>query len=185
MIRFASVNLFALSTLLIIACEQESSPLTVVPTNTPNFTFTSPAFVNSGDIPPDYTCDGPDLSPPLAWRDAPSTTVSFALIMDDPDARNFTHWVLFNLPPNLRELPQGLPRANHLENGAIHGKGFGGNHYGGPCPPRNAHTYRLVLYALDTMLDLAAGASKENVLKAMEGHILAVATLTGRYERVS
>lgn len=172
--HFASTGLLALSALLLAACGKEASPLTVVPTNTPSFTLTSPAFASGAGIPRDHTCDGPDLSPPLAWRDAPSGVASFALIMDDPGARNFTHWVLFNIPANLRDLPEGLPRVNHLENGAVHGKGFGGNRYGGPCPPGDSpHTYRFVLYALDTTLDTEAGASKENVLKAMEGHILA------------
>ena len=148
-----------------------------------SFTLTSSAFSKNGDIPINHTCDGPDVSPPLAWSDVPEDTVSFALVMDDPDASNFTHWVLFNLPGDLRELSEGVPRQDQLQNGALQGRGFGGNYYGGPCPPSGSHTYRFFLYALGQALDLGPGISKQEVLSAIEGHILGQAQLNGRYSR--
>ncbi len=149
--------------------------------------LSSTAF-NEGDrIPVKYTCDGLDMSPPLAWGEPPQPTRAFALIVDDPDApvRVFTHWVLFNLPADIRQLPEDIPAQQQLENGALQGKNdFGKTGYGGPCPPPGrAHRYRFTLYALDMPLDLKPGASKKQVLDAMEGHILGQGQLTGTYQR--
>ena len=149
--------------------------------------LSSPAFEEGDRIPTKYTCEGQDVSPPLAWIEPPAESQSFVLIVDDPDAPVgvFTHWVLFNLPPDTRELSEAIPAQDQLTSGALQGKNdFGRIGYGGPCsPPGRAHRYRFTLYVLDQPLDLKAGASKKQVLDAMEGHILAQGQLTGTYQR--
>ena len=146
------------------------------------FEITSPAFSAGQMIPAKYTCDGQDISPPLRWGDAPQGTQSFALIADDPDAPRGTwvHWVLFNLPAETHELPEkAVPPA-----GSQQGKNSWGRvGYGGPCPPSGTHRYFFKLYALDTTLNLAAGAGKEQLLRAMTGHILAETEIIGAYRR--
>ena len=149
-------------------------------------TITSTAFEEGGMIPQPYTCDGKDVSPPLKWSGVPDSAKSLALICDDPDAPmgTWVHWVLYNLPANLKELPEAMPADKTLKNGAKHGKNdfhkFG---YGGPCPPGGTHRYFFKLYALDTMLDLEPGATKAELLQAMEGHIVAQGQLMGKYKR--
>lgn len=147
----------------------------------------SSAFQEAGSIPVKYTCDGQDMSPPLAWGEPPQKTKAFALIVDDPDAPGgaFTHWVLFNLPAASRGLPEAMPAQKQLETGALQGKNdFGRIGYGGPCPPRGpAHRYRFTIYVLDSPLNLLAGASRKQVLDAMKGHILVQGQLTGSYRR--
>jgi Raf kinase inhibitor-like YbhB/YbcL family protein len=149
--------------------------------------LTSPAFAGGGEIPVKYSCDGQSISPPLDWGDGPPGTASFALILEDPDApvKNFTHWVIFNLPPDTQGLPEALPRDGTLPSGALQGKnGGGGIGYIGPCPPKGpAHNYVFNLYALDKSLDLAAGATKDQVRQAIQGHILAESMLVGIYQR--
>ena len=149
--------------------------------------ISSPAFKDGERIPAKYTCDGQGISPPLSWGEPPAGTRAFALICDDPDAPSgvFTHWVLFNLPASTRQLPEGVPAQNQLQNGALHGRNdFRRNGYGSPCPPSGpAHRYRFTLYALDKPLDLKAGVSKQQVIDAMKGHILAQGQLTGTYQR--
>ncbi len=149
--------------------------------------LTSTAFEPNGTIPKKYTCDGPDVSPPLAWNDPPAGTQSFALIVDDPDAPagTWVHWVLFNLPASARALPENVPKVEQIADGALQGRNdFRRIGYGGPCPPRGpAHRYFFKLYALDTRLGLRAGASKADVERAMAGHILAQGELVGRYGR--
>jgi Raf kinase inhibitor-like YbhB/YbcL family protein len=152
-------------------------------TTSENFSLTSKGFKQGDMIPSKYTCDGKDVSPPLSWGIVPDGTKTLTLIVDDPDAPGgiFTHWVLFNLPATVTNLPEGVPRLDRLDGGGIQGKNdFGGKGYNGPCPPKR-HTYRFILYALDTELTLKPGATRENVLKAMEGHILARAELDGKY----
>ncbi|MFQ6093600.1 MAG: YbhB/YbcL family Raf kinase inhibitor-like protein [bacterium] len=147
---------------------------------------TSRAFEEGGMIPQKYTCDGEDVSPPLAWTSVPEGTKSLALICDDPDAPmgTWVHWVLFNLPANIKELPENVPPQETLENGAKHGiTDFRRIGYGGPCPPSGTHRYYFKLYALDTELDLEAGITKAELLEAMEGHILAEGRLMGKYKR--
>ena len=146
------------------------------------FTLSSAVFAAGAKIPTKYTCAGEDISPPLAWNDQPQGTQSLALIMDDPDAPAGTwdHWLLVNLPANLRNLPEqaGAPA------GSVDGKNsWGRTGYGGPCPPRGTHRYFFKLYALDTKLDLPTGTTKSQLLRAMEGHILAQAELIGTYSR--
>ncbi len=149
--------------------------------------LTSTAFTPGGSIPKKFTCDGPDVSPALAWTDAPAGTQSLSLIMDDPDAPagTWVHWVLYDLPANTRELPEGVPKDNQLSNGARQGRNdFGRIGYGGPCPPPGpAHRYFFKLYALDAKTSLKAGATKAELERAMKGHILAQAELIGRYQR--
>jgi Raf kinase inhibitor-like YbhB/YbcL family protein len=148
--------------------------------------ITSSAFSEGEMIPTGYTCDGPDISPELAWTGVPETTQSLALICDDPDAPmgTWVHWVLFNIPPGARGLPGEISPDAALENGARHGTNdFGRLGYGGPCPPGGTHRYFFKLYALDTELDLASGITKAQLIEAMEGHILAEAQLMGTYNR--
>ncbi len=150
---------------------------------TGNFSLTSPVFKKGDLIPSKYTCDGKDVSPQLFWGTAPDGTKTITLIVDDPDARAgvFAHWVLFNLPANKTGLPEGVPKINRLEGGGIQGKNdFGRIGYNGPCPPRR-HTYRFIVYALDVELNLKPGATRQEVLKAMEGHVLSKTELDGRY----
>jgi Raf kinase inhibitor-like YbhB/YbcL family protein len=149
--------------------------------------LTTTAFPAGGPIPARYTCDGEDRSPPLAWSGAPAGTAAFALIVDDPDAPRgvFTHWVLYNLPADAGELPEGVPATERLANGALQGvNDFGRVGYSGPCPPPGpAHRYRFTLYALDTALRLGPRATKQAALDAMRGHVLAQGQLTGTYQR--
>ena len=150
------------------------------------FELTSPAFAAGEPIPPRYTCDGDDVSPPLAWSDPPPGTQSLALICDDPDAPvgTWVHWVLYDLPADARELPEAVPADAELPGGGRQGNNSWPRlGYGGPCPPSGSHRYFFKLYALDTVLDLDAGASKKQVLGAMEGHVLAEAELMGVYSR--
>lgn len=146
----------------------------------------STAFDEGGMIPRQYTCDGKDISPPLAWESVPDSTKSIALICDDPDAPmgTWVHWVLYNLPANINELPENIPPQKILENGAKQGTNdFRNIGYGGPCPPGGTHRYYFKIYVLDTVLTLEAGATKTKLLKAMEGHILAEGRLMGKYKR--
>ena len=148
--------------------------------------ITSTAFKEGGMIPKQYTCDGQDMSPPLAWTSIPEGTKSLALISDDPDAPvgTWVHWVLFNLPPEVTELPEHVPPTKTLENGAKHGKNdFRKIGYGGPCPPGGTHRYYFKLYALDTVLDAEPGITKQKLLQAIQGHILAEGQLMGKYTR--
>lgn len=151
--------------------------------------LTSTAFADGATIPVKHTCDGPDVSPPLAWSEAPAGTKSFALIMDDPDAPMglWVHWVLWNLPPATASLPEGVPKTETLKalGGALQGNNTWPKiGYYGPCPPPGKpHRYFFKLYALDTTLNLRAGATKGDVEKAMEGHGLDQAQLMGTYGR--
>ena len=150
------------------------------------FELTGSAFAPGEPIPIAYTCDGDDISPPLEWTDPPAGTQSFALICDDPDAPvgTWVHWVLYNLPASTRALSEAIPPEANLPDGSQHGENsWRRRDYGGPCPPSGTHRYFFKLYALDTALDLDAGAGKEQVLQAMEGHILAQAELMGVYAR--
>ena len=147
---------------------------------------TSSAFEEGGPIPSKHTCDGADVSPALQWDGEPEGTESIALICDDPDAPmgTWVHWVLFNLPAGAKELPESVPPDRNLPTGAVQGvNDFGKIGYGGPCPPGGTHRYFFKIHALDVQLDLNAGANKAQLLKAMEGHILAQGQLMGTYAR--
>jgi Raf kinase inhibitor-like YbhB/YbcL family protein len=146
----------------------------------------SSAFKEGAMIPGKYTCDNIDISPPLEWSQFPDGTKTFALICDDPDAPmgTWVHWVLFNLPGNILELPENVQKLEVLKNGARQGKNdFGKIGYGGPCPPGGTHRYYFKIYALDKELDFKPGITKKELLKAMEGHILAEGQLMGKYKR--
>lgn len=145
---------------------------------------TSAAFNDSGNIPTKYTCDGQDISPPLSWSVIPDGTKSIALIVDDPDAPrgDWVHWLVYDLPPSLRNLPEHVPPEEILGNGGRQGMtDFNKIGYGGPCPPSGTHRYFFKVYALDIDLHLAPGASKSQLLMAMEGHVLTEGQLMGKY----
>ncbi|HOD35003.1 MAG TPA: YbhB/YbcL family Raf kinase inhibitor-like protein [Syntrophales bacterium] len=147
---------------------------------------TSGAFDNGAMIPAKYTCDGDDVSPPLAWSPGPGETKSYALICDDPDAPGGTwvHWVVYNVPAGITELPEDVPPDRKLTSGAIQGvNDFRKIGYGGPCPPGGTHRYFFRVYALGIILPLGPGATKEQVLKAMKGHVLAEGQIMGKYSR--
>jgi hypothetical protein len=143
----------------------------------------SSAFEPGGNIPTKHTCDSQGVSPPLEWNGTPDGTQSFALICDDPDAPRGTwsHWVLYNIPPDVTRLDEGVQELP----GAAEGRNdFGGVGYGGPCPPRGpAHRYYFRLYALDTQLDLPANPTRQQVMDQTQNHIVAQAELMGRYAR--
>lgn len=154
-------------------------------------TLTSAPFDSGETIPSEYTCEGADVSPALEWTHVPTDTDSFTLIVDDPDApgQTFTHWVFFNIPGAATSLPRNIdvdaefPDADPAPREGAND--FGDVGYGGPCPPPGdgPHRYFFRLYALDTALDLEAGASKTQVTDAMDGHVLAETDLMGTYER--
>lgn len=149
-------------------------------------TLSSTAFAHGESIPAEYSCDGQDVSPPLQWSDPPQAAQSFVLIADDPDAPGGTwvHWVVYNLPAGARSLPGSIPPEAEFADGGQHGQNSWGRlAYGGPCPPGGTHRYFFKLYALDTTLELEPGASKEQVLQAMEGHVLAQGELMGTFSR--
>jgi Raf kinase inhibitor-like YbhB/YbcL family protein len=147
----------------------------------------SPAFTEGQPVPRKHTCEGPDVSPPLAWTGVPEGAKSLVLICDDPDAPmgTWVHWVLFNLPADTTGLPEDVPKKPTLDNGARQGTtDFKRPGYGGPCPPPGKpHRYFFKLYALDSRLDLGEGVRKKDVEKAMQGHILAQGQLMGTYKR--
>lgn len=143
------------------------------------FSLSSPAFTDGAAIPPRYSGDGEDVSPPLHIADPPPDTRSLALIMDDPDAPGGTwvHWVVWNIPPDTGVIEEGA-----LPPGAQEGiNSWGREGYGGPAPPSGTHRYFFKLYALDTVLNFTGPVDKQALLEAMEGHVLAKAQLMGRY----
>jgi Raf kinase inhibitor-like YbhB/YbcL family protein len=143
--------------------------------------ITSPAFVEGGNIPKKYTCDGNDISPPLQIQGVPAAAKSLVLIVDDPDAPRGTwnHWLVWNIDPATAGIAE-----NSVPPKALQGKtDFGTAKYGGPCPPSGVHRYFFKLYALDTVLALPAGSTRDALEKALAKHILAQGTLMGRYSR--
>ena len=147
----------------------------------------SAAFDEGQSIPQKHTCDGEDVSPSLSWENPPDRTKSFALICDDPDAPSGTwvHWVIFDLPAAITELPEAIPTKEEVLNGAKQGRNdFSRIGYGGPCPPKgNPHRYYFKLYALDAALNLKAGATKADVENAMKGHLLGEGKIMATYKR--
>jgi Raf kinase inhibitor-like YbhB/YbcL family protein len=159
----------------------------------------SPAFSEGGMIPKAHTCDGSDRSPRLEWSAVPSSARSLALICDDPDAPlgTWSHWVVVNIQPEVKAFQEGVPPValvpaeatetagdSHSRDLAAQGRNdFGKLGYGGPCPPGGTHRYVFRLYALDTRLELGSPATRTDVLKAIQGHILAEGRLTGKYAR--
>jgi len=150
--------------------------------------ISSLAFEDGEDIPARYTADGQNVSPPLAWSGVPPKASSLALVVHDPDAPRpggFTHWVIFNLPTDVRGLSEGVLRRERLENGATQGKNDGGSvGYMGPSPPPGKHHhYHFMLYALDQPLKLTGRDGRYQLLDTLKGHVLAEAELVGLYQR--
>jgi len=146
------------------------------------------AFEDGGFIPEEYTADGRDISPPLIFENVPAEAETLAVIVDDPDAPGgaFTHWLIWNIPADINEISKNIERKGEVKGlkGALQGKNdFNELGYRGPAPPSGVHTYRFFVYALEDKLDLEAGANKETLLEAMEGHILQKAVLNGEYTR--
>ena len=145
-----------------------------------NMKLISSAFNHGNPIPSKYTCDGQDISPPLAFSDIPENTKSFALIMDDPDAPMgiWDHWIIFNMFSSIQNINEGeTPKSMGGRNS------WGRTGYGGPCPPSGEHRYFFKAYALDTELNLEEGVTKEELIEAMNGHIVGKAVLMGTYSR--
>jgi Raf kinase inhibitor-like YbhB/YbcL family protein len=142
--------------------------------------ITSPAFREHGAIPRRYTCDGADVSQPLAFEGVPRAASALALVVDDPDAPSGTwhHWVVWDIPAGTSAIAEGQPPA-----GTVGRNSWRKNRYGGPCPPRGEHRYRFTLYALDTTMELTSAAGPTELARAMTGHVLATSCLVGRYAR--
>jgi Raf kinase inhibitor-like YbhB/YbcL family protein len=175
--------------LLVTSCapsQTESTPVSneEVPMS---FKLTSSAFAEGQAIPVKYSCKGSDMSPPLEWgEELPQGTKSLALIVDDPDAPmgTWVHWVLWNIPTTAHGWPENTPTDPELVNGAMQGKtSAGGSGYHGPCPPSGTHRYFFKLYALNTKLSLPAGADKDALFQAMDGHVLAQVELMGTFSK--
>ncbi len=142
-------------------------------------------FANGGEIPRRYTCGGTDVSPAMTWSGVTPAARALAIIVDDPDAPRgtWTHWVMWNIPPYLTSLPEGVPAREVLANGSRQGwNDFERIGYGGPCPPKGkTHRYFFRLFVLDTVLELREGARKKELEHAMKGHILAESAWMGLY----
>ncbi len=148
----------------------------------------SDAFREGEVIPVRYTCDGVDISPPLRWSEVPEGTRSFVIIVDDPDAPigTFTHWVIYDIPSEIRELEEGIPKADQIDGVKQGMNDFGYVGYGGPCPPKGHgyHRYFFKVYALDVeSLNLPPKATRRQVEDRMRAHILGEGSLMGRYKR--
>jgi Raf kinase inhibitor-like YbhB/YbcL family protein len=170
--------------LLLAACGDDDGGATDLPTDTAlDVQISSPAFAAGAPIPVEHTCDGADGSPSLTWTGVPANAGSLALVMDDVDVR-FTHWVVYGITPDVTGLPAALPQGETLPNGAVQGvNDFGEQGYGGPCPPSDTHTYRFRLYVLDEPPRIGAGATGEQLLDVITGHVMGWGELTGTYRR--
>ena len=158
--------------------------------NASNMSITSEAFEHNSHIPSRYTCDGEDISPPLAWRHVPAGTESLVLIVDDPDAPDpaapkvtWVHWLLYNIPASWQGREEALAAENLLDNTRQGRNGWKRTAYGGPCPPTGRHRYFFKLYALDTVLPDLHEPTKAKLENSMQGHVLAQAELIGTYQR--
>jgi Raf kinase inhibitor-like YbhB/YbcL family protein len=170
------------------AVQKNISPVTLEKTydnattmnNNVQFLIHSPAFQHEQRIPEKYTCDGDNISPPLAIENIPSRTASMVLIVDDPDASQGTwdHWIVFNIPRDVTRIPENIKSLGMEGNTSWGTMGFGG-----PCPPNGNHRYYFRLFALDTTLRLKQGSSKAEILESMKGHIIAESILMGTYVR--
>jgi len=183
---------FAVLSLFFISCASQPQPVAQQPAaDKPKESegvvkLTSTAFKEGQPIPATYTCKGVNISPPLEWSGVPKSAKTLAIIADDPDAPSGTwvHWVLYNLPADNIGLVENVPVTESLKAGGFQGKNdFGKIGYGGPCPPSGTHRYFFKIYALDAELPLKAGATKAEVEKAMEGHVVSQGQLMGTYGR--
>jgi Raf kinase inhibitor-like YbhB/YbcL family protein len=189
-VRSRSLMVAVLLSLAVMGCATHPQPTTQSPiANTLDKTeikLTSTAFKEGGPIPRAYTCDGVNVSPPLEWSGVPKTAKTLAIVCDDPDAPGGTwvHWVLYNLPAENIGLVENLPATEKLASGGFQGTNDSRKiGYDGPCPPSGTHHYDFKIYALDSDLPLKAGATKAELLKAMEGHIVLQGQLMGTYKR--
>lgn len=166
--------------ILVAGCTQKLSDIQTAD-KASNMKITSPAFENNGNIPAKYTCDGQDTSPPMEIEGVPPSAKSIVLIIDDPDAPGgvWVHGIAFNIDPQITSIEE----SSGPKSGVPGKNSWGKNNYGGPCPPSGTHRYFFKLYALDKKLELDSSATKEDVEKAMEGHILARAELIGKYSK--
>lgn len=161
-----------------------ATPADIWTQQTSSMELRTSSFPAGGFIPKPFTCDAADKSPSISWTDPPKGTESFALIEDDPDAPSgtFVHWVVYDLPPDLRGLPESVPANDSRGHQGMND--FGRRGYNGPCPPPGRpHRYFIRLFALDVKLNLRPGASRRELEAAMKGHILARAEVMGRYGR--
>jgi len=168
----------------IAGCRHHESA--IIASSGPALTLSSES-VKDGTVPKEFTCDGEDKSPALSWSTPPTEAKSLAVMVVDPEVgkSGFTHWVLFNLPPNINGLPEGVPKQGQLAHGGRQGKtDFDKVGYAGPCPPAGKpHQYEFRLYALDAMIDVPAGAPRDHVETAMQGHVVGHGELVARYGR--
>ena len=160
------------------------------PTMSGSFGFATASFDDGGTVPDKYTCSGADVSPPLSIDGTPDDAAALAIVVDDPDAPSgvFTHWLLWNLPPDTTAIAEGVPAAKTVDDlgGARQGTNdFGEIGYRGPCPPKSdgAHTYRFKLFALDSTLDVDPGAKAGAINDAIDGHRVAKAQFSGEFDR--
>jgi len=185
-----SVCLIVLVALMDLNCNQnikveEASKEVAEKTKVKAIQISSPAFADGAAIPKKYTCEGEDVSPPLKWGPTPEGTKSFALISEDPDAPSGTwvHWVIYDIPGEVNELSENIAKSEVVLNGVKQGlNDFEKIGYGGPCPPAGkTHRYFFKIYALDSYVNLKSGALKEQLIKAIQSHILAEGQLIGTY----
>jgi len=184
----ALITAFVLALTALACGGEKSEPTLEQEVSEMSIEVASPAFSEGSRIPRKYTCDGEDVSPALTWSGVPDGAKAIALISDDPDAPGGTwvHWVLYGLPPDTTKLPENVPTTETLASGARQGNNdFKRVGYGGPCPPqgRGAHRYFFKVYALDTEIGLGPRATKADLLREIDGHILAQGQLMGAYER--
>ncbi len=168
-----------------LASKDPLDPLRSVLGNAPNSLSLTSAGLSAGSmVPKQFTCDGTDKSPPLSWSGGPEDTVSYAVLMYDPDAPKgtFYHWVIYNIPPNITSLPEGIPKTFRTSFGLQCINDFGRYGYGGPCPPHGStHRYVFVVLALDTKLNLPNNTDTKVFLNAVKGHVLAYGVLVVSY----
>jgi Raf kinase inhibitor-like YbhB/YbcL family protein len=188
--HFALTLALLVASFLLFAFRSRTSVAMAAPApgGTPmSWAISSPSFSNGGNIPKKFTCDGPDLSPQLAWTEAPDKTKTLALLVDDPDAPvgNWNHWTMWNAPATLRGLPEGVSKNALLPDSTEQGiNDFRKIGYNGPCPPAGKpHRYYFKLFALDTKLDLKPDSGKKELEAAMKGHVVVQAELMGTYGR--
>lgn len=177
--------LTGLTLALALACGGGGREAAPTPSAQQSIQLTSGAFNEGGQIPADHSCDGDVGSPDLEWADVPAGTRSLAVLALDPDAGNFVHWLVYGIPADTTTIPWGISNEPELAHGSRQGKNsFGDTGYGPLCPPQGStHTYEFYVYALDTGIDIAAGAAETEVTQAMSGHVLAWGRLTGKYGR--
>jgi Raf kinase inhibitor-like YbhB/YbcL family protein len=190
--RIRAFAFTVLSSLALLGCGTRPQPLPPEPPAKPSpnqkteIKVTSAAFKEGQPIPPQYTCDGVNVSPPLEWSGVPKTAKTIAIIADDPDAPSgaWVHWVLYNLSAENIGFVENVPASETLKAGGFQGKNdFEKIGYGGPCPPSGTHRYFFKVYAVDGELPLKAGVTRAELEKALEGHVVAQGQLMGTYSR--